>query len=415
MSPTAPRPRIDDAQRRARLGHRHLLADSAKAATAEETADALVGLHATDAATVHLSARARLADPDPDALDRALYRDRTLVRMLCMRRTLFAVSTTLAPVVAASTAGPIAAKERRDMTTWITQGLPDWDGRRLAEVEARTLAALEARGEATAADLAADVPELRATIVVSPGKPYEAAVAVSSRILRTLAAEGRVRRSRPRGGWTSSSFRWSPGTAWADLPAPDPAGARAELARRWLASYGPAPVEDLKWWTGWTLTDTRRAAAAAGAVEVDLAGGSGAEAGTGSGSDTGSRSGYGIGLALPGDVDSVPEPAPWAALLPSLDPTAMGWKHRDWYLDPEHIRPLFDRSGNIGPTVWWNGRVIGGWAQRPGGEVTWRLLTDAGREATAAVRAEAERLTRWIGDVRVTPRFRTPLERELSA
>lgn len=29
--------------------------------------------------------------------------------------------------------------------------------------------------------------------------------------------------------------------------------------------------------------------------------------------------------------------------------------------------------------------------------------------------AEAARLAAWLGDVRVTPRFRTPLERELSA
>lgn len=397
MSPSAsPRPRIDAAQRRARLGHRHRLATSAKAATAEEVADALLGLHATDAATVHLSLRARLADPDPAALDRALYEDRTLVRMLCMRRTLFAVSTTLAPVIAGASAAPVAAKERRDLTKWITEGLPDWDERRLAEVEARTLAVLEARGEATAADLAADVPELRTTIVSFPGKSYEATVALSSRILRALAAEGRIRRGRPRGGWTSSSFRWVPGTAFTDLDAPEPAEARARLARHWLASYGPATTDDLKWWTGWTLTDTRRAAAAAGAVEVDL------------------PESPAPGLALPDDLAPVPEPAPWAALLPALDPTAMGWKSRDWYLDPDHTRALFDRSGNIGPTVWWNGRIIGAWAQRPDGDITWRLLTDAGQEATEAVRTEAERLRDWIGGVRVTPRFRTPLERELS-
>jgi len=44
-----------------------------------------------------------------------------------------------------------------------------------------------------------------------------------------------------------------------------------------------------------------------------------------------------------------------------------------------------------------------------------RLLEDAGAEAVAAVEAEAERLAGWLGAVRVTPRFRTPLERELSA
>jgi hypothetical protein len=65
--------------------------------------------------------------------------------------------------------------------------------------------------------------------------------------------------------------------------------------------------------------------------------------------------------------------------------------------------------------VWCDGRVVGGWAQRPGGEVVFRLLEDVGRPATEAIEAEADRLAAWLGDVRVTPRFRTPLERELSS
>ncbi|MFI9049375.1 winged helix DNA-binding domain-containing protein [Streptomyces sp. NPDC053427] len=391
-----PRPHIDALGRRARLGRRHLLAPAYRSARTEEVADAVVGLHASDAATVHLAACARLTAPDPAEVERALYDDGSLVRLLCMRRTLFAVGAGLAPVVASSTALAIAAKERRDMTRWIIGGLPGWDERRLAEVEAKALAALTARGEATAGDLATDVPELRDTIVVSPGKRYEATVAVSSRILRVLAAEGRIRRGRPRGGWTSSSFRWTPGTAFADLPAPPAPEARADLARRWLAAYGPATVEDLKWWTGWTLTDTRRAVAATDAVEVTLDDGVGA-------------------WALPDDLEPLAPPEPWAALLPALDPTAMGWKARDWYLGPDHIPRLFDRSGNIGPTVWWNGRIVGGWAQRADGEIAWRLLTDeGGRAAASAVETEAARLAGWVGDVRITPRFRTPLERELS-
>jgi hypothetical protein len=92
----------------------------------------------------------------------------------------------------------------------------------------------------------------------------------------------------------------------------------------------------------------------------------------------------------------------------------MAWKERDWYLG-EHRAALFDRSGNIGPTVWWDGRIVGGWAQRKDGEVVVRLLEHGGAEAAGAVEAEAERLRAWLGDIRVTPRFRTPLERELVA
>jgi hypothetical protein len=102
------------------------------------------------------------------------------------------------------------------------------------------------------------------------------------------------------------------------------------------------------------------------------------------------------------------------ALLPALDPTAMGWAGRAWYLG-EHGPALFDRSGNVGPTVWSDGRIVGGWAQRKDGEVVVRLLEDIGSQAVAAVEVEAERLTEQLGDTRITPRFRTPLERELVA
>src|SRR5262249_9889220 len=119
------------------------------------------------------------------------------------------------------------------------------------------------------------------------------------------------------------------------------------------------------------------------------------------------------GIALTDDLE-FPVGAPTvAALLPGLDPTPMGWQAREWYLGP-HAPTLFDRTGNIGPTGWWEGRVVGGWAKRPWGEVVYRLLEDIGAVGAAAVTAEASALEAWLGAARVTPRFRTPLERELS-
>jgi len=120
------------------------------------------------------------------------------------------------------------------------------------------------------------------------------------------------------------------------------------------------------------------------------------------------------GVALEADLTPVAVPPPGAALLPGLDPTPMGWQSREWFLGP-HGPALFDRTGNIGPTVWWDGRIVGGWAQRSSGEVVFRPLEDVGSDAVAAIAAEAARLESWLGELRVTPRFRTPLERDLSA
>ena len=122
--------------------------------------------------------------------------------------------------------------------------------------------------------------------------------------------------------------------------------------------------------------------------------------------------GAGAGVALAGDLEPTPPPAPWAALLPALDPTTMGWSQRDWYLG-EHKPALFDRMGNAGPTVWWDGRIVGGWAARGAGEVVVRLLEDVGREATAAIDAEAARVAAFVDGGRFSPRFPTPLEKEL--
>ncbi|MFF2042241.1 winged helix DNA-binding domain-containing protein [Kitasatospora sp. NPDC058170] len=386
-------PSISDEQRRARIGRRHLLAPAARAATVEEVADALVGLHATDAATVYLSACARLAEPSAAEVERALYEDVTLVKLLSMRRTMFAVTEGFAPYVSSSTARAIAAKERATLLKHLAEFAEGWSEQRLAETERDVLAALGRRGEATTSELAADIPALRETMLMAAGKPYEAKQSVGSRLLRLLASDGHVRRCRPRGSWLSSSYPWAPVAQWPEVPV---RAAKAEVVRRWLAGFGPATVEDVKWWTGWTLGDTRKALADVGAEEVALAGGA-------------------AGLVLPGDAGAAPEPGPWAALLPGLDPSVMGWRGREWYLRPEDVPALFDRAGNAGPTVWWCGRVVGGWAQRPDGEVVWRLLSDVGAEARAAIGAEAARLSGWLGGVRVTPRFRTPLERELVA
>jgi hypothetical protein len=101
------------------------------------------------------------------------------------------------------------------------------------------------------------------------------------------------------------------------------------------------------------------------------------------------------------------------AFLPALDPTVMGWKQRAWFLGP-HGEELFDRNGNAGPTVWADGRVVGGWAQGPDGSVRYELLEKVDAAVGRRIQSEATQLERWFAGVRVTPRFRTPLEKRLA-
>ncbi|QNP74416.1 AlkZ family DNA glycosylase [Streptomyces roseirectus] len=384
---TTPLPRLTDAHRRALLTTRHRLTPPLRATTPEEATASVLALHATDPASVYLSVAARQKEASVGELERAQYEDGTLVRMLCMRRTVFVVPRDLAPVVDAAAARPVAARLRRDLLKVLAEQL-GYDEAKFTAVEREVTTALAALGEATAAQLGEAVPELGERILLAPGKAYEARPKIANRFLGVMAAENRIRRGRPLGSWASSQFRWRLVEPHPELP---PAQARAALVTRYLEVFGPATTEDVKWWTGWNLTDTRKALAETGALPVALD--------------------HGEGHALPADLEP-PAPAdPGVALLPALDPTPMGWRHRDWYLDPARTAGLFDTNGNIGPTIWWDGRIVGAWSQRADGEIATHLF-DADVSA-ADLAAETERLAAFFGDTRIRASFRTPLERGL--
>ena len=387
--------RISAEQRRARLGVRHLLSARGTGRGPADIADDLVVLHATDPPSVYLAVAARSADLTSQHISDALYEERSLIRMLGMRRTMFVVPTRLAAVVQHSSAAAVAERLRRKLISELAVVVPDaqaW----LDQVEDSVLEVLRGRGSATSAALAAAEPRLRTTLMYAEGKSYGGPGAINGRVLNILSAQGRIVRGRTAGGWTGSLYQWAPIDRWVPggLPEVPVEQARAALVTHWLARFGPATVADVKWWTGWNLGDTRRALSRLDTEPVDL---DGVE-----------------GVVLASDTEPVDVPPPWVALVPALDPTAMGWFQRGWYLPPAHRSALFDRTGNIGPSVWHNGRIVGGWGQRAGGGLGWHLLEDIGAEAAAAVAAEAARLEAWIGGARVVPKFRTPLERELA-
>lgn len=391
--------RIGGPERRARLGLRHRLAGPALAGDPVEVARSLVAVHSTDPSSAYLTMLARMTSGDIGCVDRALYQDRTLIRLPGMRRTVFVAALDIAPVIQAACSRAVAARERRKLLGWLAEsGVTDDTDGWLAEVEQAALTALTARGAATAAELAGDDPRLRLQLVLARGKSYEGRQTLSSRVLFLLAAQGQVVRGRPRGSWTSHQYRWVPLALWCPQGLDDWAteAAEVELARRWLHAYGPAPAEDLRWWAGWTRTQLRRVLTALRPAEVDLDGVP--------------------GIVLADDLEPVMAAEPWAALLPALDSTPMGWQQRQWFLGGHGPR-LFDRAGNVGPTLWWDGRIVGGWAQDRDGQIVCRFLEDAGSDAVTAAEAAAARMTARLGSVRLAPRTRGPtwLEQELAS
>ncbi|HEX2412526.1 MAG TPA: winged helix DNA-binding domain-containing protein [Solirubrobacteraceae bacterium] len=388
--------RIDPAERRARLARRHRLAPAHRAADAVEAADSMLCLHATDPATVFLSARSRVDGLAVAALERELYDDRSLVKHLAMRRTLFVFPRETLGLAQAGASDRVADFERRRLIRDVEKHGLYPDGERwLSEASALVLEALADGREATSAELRAEIPLLEGSFAYGEGKSWGGQVPIGPRVLTTLSAAGRIVRASNDGGWAVSRPRWTSTAAWLgeEIARPSEAEGVTGLVERWLRTFGPGTAADIKWWLGSTVAAVRRALAVLEAIEVDLDG----------------RTGH----LLPDDLEPTEPVGPWGALLPSLDPTTMGWFEREWYLG-DYKAELFDTSGNAGPTVWWEGRIVGGWRQGDVGEVILQLLEDVGADALQILEREAARLTDWLGGARVMPRFPSPLSKALA-
>ena len=396
---------ITDAQRRRRLGWRHMLVATARTDDIATMADSVVALHSSDPSTVYLSAVARMQHPSIDAISAALYDDRTIVRHHAMRRTLWVMTPRTARWAHAACTAALATTEWQRLAKMVEDsGVATPGAAWVATARADTLDALTAMGVATARQLGKAVPALTAKLQLAPGKSYAATQGAHTRLLLNLGFDAAIVRGRPGGSWNTSEYPWSLADDWVPggIAGEDVQIAVTELARGYVARFGPVTTADLQWWTGWTLGTSRKALAAIDAVEVELQADDGPE----------------IGWVLPGDVDNDQEGAtPWIAFLPALDPTTMGWKQREWYLGDLAAfgGPVFDRNGNAGPTIWVDGRVVGGWAQRKSGEIAHQLLANVPAKRAKAIAAEAERLRELIGDARVNVRFPAPMQRELLA
>lgn len=386
---------IDDAERRARLGRRHRLAPSERAESPPDVARSLTAIHGTDPGSTVLEILARTNDISVGDVDQAFYVDRSLIRLLGMRRTVFAVDWKLAPAVWSSSAKVVRDQLRTLDRMLIASGVTEADSW-IREAEARLLAYLDEHPGSTSTEIAAADPYLGHRVPI--GGPTGATQTVTSRLLTHMSADGRVIRAKPRGGWTSTQFTWVTANSWrSDWPVqPAMEIADTEIARSWLAGHGPALLEDFAWWTGWPKGRARAAIDRADAVEVTLA--------------------EGAGFVLGTDLEPIAASEPWVALLPALDSSTMGWKARRFYLGP-HSERLFDNVGNGGPTVWADGRIAGGWTQLDSGDVVFELFEDLGSERYLELEERATQMTTLLGDIRLKPRARrwTRSELELRA
>jgi hypothetical protein len=341
---------------------------------------AAAGVYAT-APTCYLSCAARLPGSPIEAFDAAAHGERSLVLLRAMRGSAYAVPLDVLPAVVGATGAPVVTATARLVRA---AGLLDADYAGLAD---RIEDALVGRRPAT-------VPEIRALLgdAVPPRREaLQYAVAL-------MAAEARLVRAERRGGWRSDSYGYA---RWADcFAAPlrpvEPAAARVALARWYLAAFGPATREDLRWWAGWPARDATAAlhGLASELARVELVDPAGAPA-----------EGYLLADELPALRSTDPVAAHGIRLLPVWDAYLMGYADRRRLL-AEPDRPwVYDKSGNATSVVLVNGVVTGVWEHTggPGEAFTVRVapLAEPDRPWWAGVEAAAEALAEAVGAARL--------------
>ena len=302
------------------------------------------GLHATTATSPFLSLFARCQGFKKEHLTDALFLERRLVRMRCMRKTIFILPKNLVPIAHAATHRLVIKTSRRHMEA---QGVSSDDYERTA---AQISELLEKR-EMTA-------NELKTTLACS--LPLSA-------ILQLMCDQALLVRARPKGSWRASQLRYARFVDYFPdlvLGSVDEVDATAQLIERYLYAFGPATENDIVWWlglgkrrvqAGLRLLQERVAAAALSVRGID---------------------GKLIALRKENRTPDceISRVDPAINLLPCLDPYVMGYIERERYLDTAYSDYVFDRSGNATSTILVDGRVVGVWDFQGTGERLIKLL-----------------------------------------
>lgn len=343
--------------------HRQLLQRDGRY-TVEQVVEAAAGLYST-APTSYLSCVARIDGFVVDDLDRALYRDRTLVRMGALRGSGFLIPLDRVDDVASASDRSDWHRAAVDKTVGEKQR-KEWSRRILDILDGRVLPAREIRAEMGVAGK--DSEPLR----------FLLASLTDERLL--VAASG-ARSWRDNQHGYALWDQWFPGHP---ARAVDAAGARERVALWYLGGHGPATVDDFSWWAG------LRKALARDALDA-------------------------VARCNDGGLYDVADPAEHGTaagvrLLPIWDTALVTQKARRRMV-AEDLHPfVYDASGNVTSAVVEDGRVIGVW-DRGGdaGRIELKVAFFAGSGPERLVEEEAGAIARAVGAADLDVTYRVDL------
>ncbi|WP_261808385.1 winged helix DNA-binding domain-containing protein [Nonomuraea sp. C10] len=332
-----------------------------------EVARRLCGVQAQVASSAQLAVAVRSDRPDPGAIDRALWADRTLAKTWIMRGTLHLVpADTLADHCAALSTLRFWEKGSWQRGHGVTAG----------EIEAIVDTVPKILGERPMTR-----EEVVDAVVAATGDRHlrEALGSGWGALLKPLSRLGELCYGPPREGRVTfvAPRAWLPGWPGA-LPPPEEAGVR--VVRAFLGAHGPATPEMLD---GWLFGGVARKAVLKGWFR-DLAPEL-AEVETGDGRTL---------LALAEHLDDLAttRPSEEVHLLPGFDPYILGAPRALEPLVPAAAKPKVSRqAGWISPVVVHRGRVAGVW-KAEAGRVEAELFEDVPEPPLAAAAARVEAL-----------------------
>jgi hypothetical protein len=290
----------------------------------------ICGLQAQDQAAANLAVRARSAALTASDIERARLEERSIVRTWLMRGTLHLVAAEDVRWLLALL-GPIFAQAGRRRRAQL--GLDDDASAKGVRVIREALAG---RGPLTRAEIAY---ALKQRGIPAEGQATIHLIGLAA--LQGIVCQGPERNAEPAYILLDD---------WIDRKLVRPADAgQVELARRFVAAYGPVGPDDLAYWSGLPTAQARTAWRLIGdeLIEVKVAG-------------------QPVWL-LESRADWLNESAARASivrLLPAFDTYWLGYRDRAVALSPKYAKRVHPGGGIIHPALVVDGRARGTWRSK---------------------------------------------------
>jgi hypothetical protein len=307
------------------------------------------GVQAQFLPSARMALWARVEGLAPGDVDRALWEERTLVRMWVMRGTLHLLPSEELPIYIEALKG---SRPRTDDLRWLarSQGIGPEEVRPIIDAVLEALAEGPLTREALT-DRVVEVlgPRVRPVVEHTWGG-----------VIRVASAEGSV----CYGPDVGRSITFVRCDRWLRPPRGySKAEAQDALLRRYLHAYGPATAGDFSAWSGIIARDVRDAVRRAGDELARI--------------DANEKGACVLREDLP-DLRGGPRVGRTCVnLLPGFDPFLLGHKGKGHLVDAARYKRVYRKAGWISPVVLVDGRVAGVWstARRGGASGRGTVLT----------------------------------------